>query len=156
MLTRRNIGDRIGRKKGVALFFCRRSIKEPVKARVRRFTIKEIEPFVTIEHREDRLTGSMVAVVIGVAICKDDGTWGVHELSDETGGWTRTGRTSWDGAETCGKRAILEMKRRLAGALNRLADHYERVYVFSTKLQQIDSSRVRSLIIQNNQRKAKN
>ena len=117
----------------MAVFFCRRSIREPVKVRVRRFTIKEIEPFVTTEHREDGLTGSMVAVVIGVAIRKEDGRWGVHELSDETGGWARTGRTSWDGVETCGKRTILEMKRRLAGALNRLADHYDRVYVFSTK-----------------------
>jgi len=118
----------------VALFFCRRSVREPVKRHTRRFTVKEIEPFVTVEYRDGVPTGGAVVALIGVAVRKADGIWGVHELSDETNACrARHGSASPETAERLRNRAVLEMKRRLVDALNRLREHYETVYVYSRK-----------------------
>jgi hypothetical protein len=128
----RQDGRRTQRK--VALFFCRRSVKEPVRTRAPRFTVKEIEPFVAVEYRDGALIGSVVVAAIGVAIRKEDGKWGVHELSDETDFCrARRNGASPEPVEGLRDRAALEMKRRLVNALNRLKEHYERVYVYSMK-----------------------
>lgn len=116
----------------MALFFCRRSFREPVKTP--RFTVKEIEPFVAVEYRDGVPNGGVVVVVIGVAVQKADGRWGVHELSDEANTCRgRHGSTSPGMAETFRHRAVLEVKRRLVHALNRLREHHTRVYVYPMK-----------------------
>jgi hypothetical protein len=105
-----------------------------VKRRTPRFTVREIEPFVTVEYRDGVPTGGVVVGFIGVAIQKTDGRWGVHELSDEADAcWQRHGSTSLKMAERLRNRAVLEMKRRLVDALNRLREHYDRVYVYPMK-----------------------
>ena len=118
----------------MALFFCRRWVREPVKTRVRKFTIREIEPFVTVEYRDGALAAGVVAVAIGVAIQKADGKWGVHELRDETDVCRALySAASQEMAERLKSRALLETERRLVDALNRLKNHYERVYVYPTR-----------------------
>jgi hypothetical protein len=114
----------------VALFLCRRWAREPVKTRSRKFTVKDIDPFVTVEDRDGAPHAGAVTVAIGVALQKPDGTWGVHELTDEVDG--RRGLCAGASQETAGSprsTALLETKRRLVAALNRLREHYERVYV---------------------------
>jgi hypothetical protein len=117
----------------VALFFCRRRIKEPPKRRSPRFTIGEIEPFFTVEYRDCVPASPAVAVTIGVAIRKTDGTWGMHELADETDlrRYLRA-QTSPEIGERQRTKAVLETKGRLVEALNRLREHYERIYVYQT------------------------
>ena len=118
----------------MALFFCRRSARGPVKTRTPRFTVKEIEPFVAVEYRDGLPNMGVVVAVIGVAIQKADGEWGAHKLSDEANACRgRRGSTSPETAERLRNRAVLEVKRRLVHALNRLREHHTRVYVYPMK-----------------------
>lgn len=92
-----------------------------------------MEPFFTVEYRDGVPASPVVAVVIGVAIRKADGTWGTHELADETDlRRAFRGQTSPETAERLRMRAVLETKGRLVEALNRLREHYERIYVYQT------------------------
>lgn len=114
----------------MALFLCRRWAREPVKTQSRKFTVKEIDPFVTIECRDGAPSTGAVTVAVGVALQKSDGTWGVHELTDEVDG--RRGLCAGTPREMAGSlknTAVLETKKRLVDALNRLREHYGRVYV---------------------------
>lgn len=114
----------------MALFLCRRWATEPVKRRSRKFTVKEIDPFITVEYQDGAPHAGAVTVVIGVALQKSDGTWGVHELTDEVDG--RRKLCAGTPPETAGSlrgTAVLETKKRLVDALNRLKEHYGRVYV---------------------------
>ncbi len=114
-----------------ALFMCKRSCREPAVRRVRRFTIKEIEPFLTVEYRRDTCDGGMFCAVLGVAIQKENGAWGTHELSDEMdAGLSGRLHTAADPIERLKSKALPLMKRRLVDALNRLRENYERVYVY--------------------------
>lgn len=118
----------------MALFFCRRWAKEAVKIHAPKFTIEEIEPFAAVDCGDAALRTGVVAIVIGVAIKKTDGRWGVHELSDETDVHHALSMgTSLEVAEKLKNKAVLETKRRLVEALNRLGEHYERVYVYATR-----------------------
>lgn len=115
----------------MALFFCRRRAKEPPKRRSPRFSVKEIEPFLTVGYPDGAPLKTVVPVVIGVAIQKADGTWGTHELTDEMDlRRPLRARTFPEPAERVGERVAMETKRRLVEALNRLNEHYERVYVY--------------------------
>ena len=114
-----------------ALFMCKRSVRERAARGVRRFTVKEIEPFLRIEYRRGACDGGSFCAVLGVAIQKEDGTWGTHELSDETdAGLSRRLHASGEPIESLRSKALPVMKKRLVGALNRLREHYERVYVY--------------------------
>ncbi len=114
-----------------ALFMCKRSCRQRAVRRVRRFTIKEIEPFLTVEYRRDACDGGSFCAVLGVAIQKENGTWGTHELSDETdAGLSQRLHAAAEPIERLKSKALPLMKRRLVDALNRLREHYERVYVY--------------------------
>jgi len=114
-----------------ALFMCKRSVGERAARGVRRFTVKEIEPFLRIEYRRDAFDGGSFCAILGVAIQKENGTWGTHELSDETDA-SLSGRlrASGEPIESLMSKAVPLMKKRLVGALNRLREHYGRVYVY--------------------------
>lgn len=115
----------------MALFFCRRRVKEPVRPQSQRFTIGEVDPFFTVECGDDAPTPGAVAVVIGVALQNTDGRWGVHELSDDADVKRRLRPgASQEMAESLKSRAVLEAKKRLVDALNRLKEHYGRIYVY--------------------------
>jgi hypothetical protein len=114
----------------VALFFCRRWTAIPEKTRTRRFTIEEVEPFITVEYRNGT-AGDLVVAAIGVATQKADGRWGTHELSDEARLYCKD---PWPGTAGRGSDArLLEVKARLVRALNRLREHYGRIYVYPAK-----------------------
>lgn len=109
-------------------------MREPVKICTPRFTLKEVEPFVVIEHRDGARDGSLVFAVIGVAIQKADGRWGVHELSDEVDACRALSRSaSAHAIERMIARATVETQKRLVEALNRLREHYGRVYIYSAR-----------------------
>ncbi len=113
----------------MACFFCRRRDAERVRKRVRKFTSKEIEPFVTVRRRVDGSYRGAVVAVLGAALLKEDGKWETYELTDEMdGAWGRHGSLPSD--TEIGK-AVGQMKRRLRDALNRLREHYEQVYIYS-------------------------
>ncbi len=117
----------------MALFMCKRSYKEPAVRRGKRFTVKEIEPFLTIEYRCGTSDAGLLCAVLGVAIQKENGSWGIHELSDETDAglsWQLCDSVTL--AEQLKNRVAAQMKKRLVEALNRLREHYERVYVYPT------------------------
>ena len=117
----------------MALFFCRRSVREPLKTRTPRFTVEEIEPFVALEYRDGAPNGGVAVAVLGVAIQRADGAWGLHRLSDEAKACRgRQGSTSSETVERLKNRAVLEVKKRLVLALNRLRKHHAGVYVYST------------------------
>lgn len=114
---------------------CKRSDTETVKKRMKKFTAKEIEPFVAVAHRPGASNRGVVVASLGAALQKANGRWETHELSDEIDAeCARRGRLSpvTDGRVT-GK-AVIEMKRRLLDALNRLREHYERVYVYLVRM----------------------
>ena len=114
-----------------ALFMCKRSCRERAVKRLKRFTIKEIEPFLTVEYRRDACDGGSFCAVLGVAIQKENGTWGTHELSDETdAGLSQRLHAAAEPIERLKIKALPLMKRRLVDALNRLREHYERVYLY--------------------------
>jgi hypothetical protein len=113
----------------VALFICKRSVREPLKTP--RFTVEEIEPFVAVEYRDGVPDGGVAVAVIGVAIEKADGGWRLHKLSDEANvRLGRHGSTSPEMAESLRNRAAFKVKRRLVHALNRLRERHTRVYVY--------------------------
>jgi hypothetical protein len=117
----------------MACFMCRRSHTETVKKRMKKFTVKEIEPFITVAHRPGALNPGVFVAVLGAALQKGDGRWETHELSDEIdGACAQRGRLPPAAGEHVRDKAILEMKRRLLDALNRLREHHERVYVYPT------------------------
>lgn len=114
-----------------ALFMCKRSRKERAVRRVRRFTVEEIEPFLRVEYRRDARHGGLFCAVLGVAMQRENGTWGTHELSDETdAGLSRRLLAEDERIETLRSKALPLMKKRLVEALNRLREHYGRVYVY--------------------------
>ncbi len=108
---------------------CRRSNAETFRKRMKKFTAKEIEPFVTVTHRAGALNRGVLVAVLGVALQKADSRWETHELSDEIDGDSTLRRWPVTGEHVRDK-AVTEMKRRLLDALNRLREHYERVYVY--------------------------
>jgi len=117
-----------------ALFICRRSCRELKARRAKRFTIKEIEPFLFVEYRQEASAGGSFCAILGVAIQKENGAWGVHELSDEAdAGRSQPLCTSPALMEKLKCRAAAQMKKRLVEALNRLRDHYERVYIYPAR-----------------------
>ena len=102
---------------------------------MKKFTAKEIEPFVTVTHRPGASNRGVVIAVLGAALQKADGRWETHELSDEIDGeCSRRSRLSLMTGEHMRRKAIAEMKRRLLDALNRLREHYERVYVYVVRI----------------------
>ena len=114
-----------------ALFMCKRSCRERAVRRVRRFTIKEIEPFLTVEYRRDACDGGLFCAILGVAIQKENGTWGTHELIDETeAGLSQRLPAGEEPFESLRSKALPLLKKRLVGALNRLRENYARVYVY--------------------------
>jgi hypothetical protein len=114
-----------------ALFMCKRSCGDRTARRVRRFTIKEIEPFLTVEYRRDTCDGGSFCAVLGVAIQRGNGTWGTHELSDEAeAGLSRRLHAAAEPIERLKNETLTLVKRRLVDALNRLRDHYGRIYVY--------------------------
>jgi hypothetical protein len=73
-----------------------------------------------------------VVASLGAALQKADGRWETHELSDEIdGAWGRRGGPSPETDARMRGKAVAQMKKRLRDSLNRLREHYERVYVFS-------------------------
>ena len=114
---------------------CRRSNTEPVRKRMKKFTAKEIEPFVTVTHRPGALNRGVFTAVLGTALRKADGRWETHELSDEIHGeCARRLRLSPETGEDVRGKAVTEMKRRLLDALNRLREHYDQVYVYPIRM----------------------
>ena len=117
----------------MALYMCRRWSREPQEIRTPRFTRKDIEPFVTVEYREDGLDKSVAVAVIGVAMQNSDGRWEMRRLSDETRVPAQQESASRDAAEGLGNRRISQMIRRLVHAVNKLKEHCGRVYVYPMK-----------------------
>ena len=114
---------------------CRRSNTEPVRKRMKKFTAREIEPFVTVTHRPGTLNRGVFIAVLGAALQKTDGRWETLELSDEIDGeCVRRLRLSLPTGEHVRGKAITEMKRRLLDALNRLREHYDQVYVYLIRM----------------------
>jgi len=114
---------------------CRRSNTEPVRKRMKKFTAKEIEPFVTVAHRPGASNRGVFIAVLGTALQKADGRWETHELSDEIDGeWLRRLRLSPVTGEHVRGKAVTEMKRRLLDAVNRLREHHDRVYVYVVRI----------------------
>ncbi len=112
---------------------CRRSNAETVRKPMKKFTAKEIEPFVTVTHRAGALNRGVLVGVLGVAVQKADNRWHTHELFDETEG--DPARHPWPAAgEHVRGKAVTQMKGRLLDALNRLREHYERVYVYAVRM----------------------
>ena len=64
---------------------CRPSNAETFRKRMKKFTAKEIEPFVTVTHRAGALNGAEVAV-LGVRCRRLTVDGKTHELSDEIDG----------------------------------------------------------------------
>jgi hypothetical protein len=100
---------------------------------MKKFTAKEIEPFVTVTHRAGAFNRGVLVAVLGVALQKADSKWQTHELSDEIDGDSTRRLWPVPGEHARGK-AVSEMKRRLLDALNRLREHYERVYVYVIRM----------------------
>jgi hypothetical protein len=96
---------------------------------MKKFTAKEIEPFVMATQRPGGLNRGVFVAILGVALQKADGRWETHELTDEIDG-DSTRRLPLKSGEQLRCKAVFEMKRRLLGALNRLREHYDRVYVY--------------------------
>ena len=117
----------------MALYICRRWSREPHKTRTPRFTLKDIEPFTSVEYRGDGLNGSVAVAVIGVAMQNSDGRWEMRQLSDETRVLAQQESVSTDAAERLRNRLISEMTRRLVHALNKLKENCGRVYVYPMK-----------------------
>ena len=114
-----------------ALFMCKRSVRERAAGIARRFTVKEIEPFLKIEYRRDACDGGSFCAILGVAIQKENGTWGTHELSDETeSSLSYRVHAGDEPIKNLKNKALPLMKKRLVAALNRLREHYARVYVY--------------------------
>ena len=114
-----------------ALFMCKRSVREQAARSVRRFTVKEIEPFLRIEYRRDACDGGSLCAILGVAIQKENGTWWTHQLSDEMeASLSRRVHGGDEPIESLKSKTLPLMKKRLVGALNRLREHYARVYVY--------------------------
>jgi hypothetical protein len=114
-----------------ALYMCKRSVKERAARSTRRFTVKEIEPFLRIEYRRDACDGGSFCAILGVAIQKENGTWGTHELIDETeASLSHRIHAGDEPNKSLENKAVPLMKKRLVGALNRLSEHYARVYVY--------------------------
>jgi hypothetical protein len=102
---------------------------------MKKFTVKEIEPFVTVTHRPGALNRGVFIAVLGTALQRADGRWETHELSDEIDGeCARRSRLSPVTGDYARRKAVAEMKRRLLDALNRLREHYERVYVYLVRI----------------------
>jgi hypothetical protein len=99
---------------------------------MKRFTSKDIEPFLTLTRRLDGPNESVLVASVGAALQKADGRWETHELSDEAyGDGLRRARAA-PGTDAYGRgEAVSRMKKRLRDALNRLREHYEQVYVYS-------------------------
>ena len=49
---------------------CRRSNAETFRKRMKKFTAKEIEPFVTVTHRAGALNRGVLVAVLGVALAE--------------------------------------------------------------------------------------
>jgi hypothetical protein len=100
--------------------------------RMKRFTSKDIEPFLTVTCRPDGPDAGVLVASLGAAVQKADGRWETHDLSDEAcGDGSRRVRQA-PGMDEYGRgKAVSQMKKRLRDALNRLKEHYERVYVYS-------------------------
>ena len=116
----------------MACFICRRRRAGRPTKRMKRFTSKDIEPFLTVTRRLGGPNASVLVASLGAALQKADGRWETHELSDEDyGDGSRRVRPA-PGMDAYGRGgAVNRMKKRLRDALNRLREHYERVYVYS-------------------------
>jgi hypothetical protein len=100
---------------------------------MKKFTAKDVEPFVAFHYRRCALRGGLFVAVLGVAIQKADGRWGLHELWDETSaeGFRHVMSLS-DIPEQTKNSVTLEMKKRLVDSLNRLRENYERLYIYAS------------------------
>ncbi len=97
---------------------------------MKKFTAKEIEPFVAVAYRPGASNRGVFVVALGAALLKPDGRWETHELSDEVDGDSMRRMSLVTGERLKGCKAVCQMKRRLLDALNRLREHYDQVYVY--------------------------
>jgi hypothetical protein len=117
----------------VAYFMCKRSFTGPAKKPMKKFTVKDIEPFIVFHHRRCALRGAVFVAVLGVAIQKLDGRWGLHELWDETSAeGSRHVRSLSDVTEQMKNSVAVEMKKKLVDSLNRLRENHERLYIYAS------------------------